>query len=58
MGSSFVDELQDALTRLDSAYALGEISREQWVDRHDSLVAWLEAREASVDHEPEHNPAA
>ena len=57
MDTAFVNELEGALTRLDLAYALGEISREEWGDRHDSLVAWLETRGASVGQEPEHSPA-
>ena len=57
MDTAFVNELKVALTRLDLAFALGEINREEWVDRHDSLVAWVEAREASMDEGPAHSPA-
>ena len=57
MDTAFVMELEGALTRLDLSFALGEIDREEWVDRHDSLVAWLEARGASVEQELKHNPA-
>jgi hypothetical protein len=47
MDADFVDELNVALRRLDLEFALSEISREEWVDRHDSLLAWLEARGAA-----------
>jgi hypothetical protein len=56
MDADLVDELNVALTRLDLEFALGEISREEWVDRHDSLLAWLETRGAAAEQEP--NPAS